>query len=71
MERIDLVQAIRNYAKKNYDDWIWCFVEDCWTDEDIARVIGDAESWPIALRRTIAVLEVYEDRLADAENSAF
>lgn len=67
----DLVEFVKAHALAHYEDGGWDVVFECFTDAEIADVIGDAKTEDKALIRIYRLVEVYADRQADAINSAF
>lgn len=68
---VDLVQAVKDYATKNYNKGGWDVIVECWSDEQIAKCIGGARTERAAIRAVRQIVDAYADRQADAKNSAF
>lgn len=71
MNTTDLVQAVKTHAEAHYEEGGWDVVVECMTDEDIANQIGKASTVKGALAKFSGPVAVYQDRQADARNSAF
>ena len=64
-KRRELIAAIRNHANKNYSRG-WDVVVECYTDGEIADVIGRARTVKGALAKFSAIIDVVSDRQAEA-----
>lgn len=66
-------EGVMRHAKAHYEDGGWDVVVECWTLEEIQRVIDEDRCATLedALRSFAALVDVWADRQADARNSAF
>jgi hypothetical protein len=67
----ELIAQIKAHALAHYEDGGWDVIVECWSDEDIAETIGKATTLRGALKKIRDIVSVYDDRQADARNSAF
>ena len=67
----ELVEFIKTYALRHYEDGGWDVIVECYSDADIAEVIGKATTQAGALTAFSHIIDVFSDRQADARNSAF
>ncbi len=67
----NLVEYVKTYAEQHYEDGGWDVVVECYTDDEIADVLGPARTRCEALDAFAPLVGVWADRQADARNSAF
>jgi hypothetical protein len=67
----ELVQQVKWHAEENYEKGGWDVIVECWDDEQIAEQIGRARTVEGAIKKFKDIVSIYEDRFADAINSAF
>ena len=69
----ELVQYVKDYANLHYEDGGWDVLVECWEDKDILEILtGDnATTEQEALAAFKAIVAVWADQQADAENSRF
>ena len=65
-----LIDAVRKHAVANYNSGGWDVVVECYTDEEIAEVIGRARTVKGALAKFSAIIDVVSDRQAEATYQA-
>lgn len=68
---MNLVQQIKAHAALNYNEGGWDVLVECYTDAEIATLIEGASTFEEAVAACEDVVDIYADREADAENSAF
>lgn len=66
-----LVAQVRQHAEDHYTDGGWDVIVECFTDEELAELIGEAATFEEALATVSVPVSVWADRQADARNSAF
>lgn len=71
MNRADLIAAVRAHAVDNYSKGGWDFIVECYTDEELGKLIGRARTFKGALKTVGRIVSVLAEREADARNSAF
>ena len=68
------IEAMKRWCEEHYEQGADTMVE-CWADEDYAKLFTSHDGKPLTKRqawRTLkSVAAVYQDRQADARNSAF
>lgn len=67
----ELIEAVKSHALAHYTDGGWDVVVECYSDDEVAEVIGKATTVAGALRKFAPLVDVWSDRQADARNSAF
>lgn len=79
-EHETLVAAVNEYAIEHYEDGGWDVLVECWTSEEYLRFWQEGESefgnpMPKTAEEAIDsmrdLVSVWDDRQADARNSAF
>lgn len=58
----EMVAAVRRHAEANYEKGGWDFLVECWSDEEIAEVIGETKSEKEAVRRCKRIVGVLDER---------
>ena len=68
-----LIQALKRHAHTHYEDGGWDVVVECFTNDEIAEVLEEAEAETLndAIAAFSFMVDVWADRQADAKNSAF
>ncbi len=66
-----LVEFIKAHALTNYEAGGWDVVVECFDDEEIEEIVGEAKTEAQALDAFENIVGVFADRQADARNSAF
>jgi hypothetical protein len=69
-DTVALVAIVKQHAVDHYEEG-WDVVVECYGDADLARTIGRARTVKGALAKFEAMVDVWNDRCADARNSAF
>lgn len=64
--------AVMTVAKQRYNEGGWDVIVECWTDEELNKVLADCDgdvekAWEIIR----SLVDIWADRQADARNSAF
>lgn len=62
----NLIAAVRAHATANYSSG-WDVIVECYSDEQIAEVIGRARTTVGALAKFVPIIEVHADRQAEAD----
>ena len=65
-KRRELIAAVQDYAKKNYDVSGWSVIVECYDEQEIAEVIGRARTLKGALAKFATIVSVVGDRIAEA-----
>ena len=64
-----LVAAVKAHAKKNYERGGWDIVVECYSEADIARVMGEAKTVKEAIRNVKEICGIHDERrMAMAED---
>ena len=63
---MDLVAAVKDYAKDHYSDGGWDYLVECWDDSDIARVVAEAGT----VAEAVALAADAVGAIAEAEGEA-
>lgn len=71
MTKAALVKAVREHAAKNYDKGGWDYVVECYDDDDIIELIGDATDAWLAIKRVGEVMAAKDDYRRDIQAEAF
>jgi len=77
MDRYDdlwqTVDALKAHALSNYDTGGWDVIVECYDDDQIYSDLAAADAYTLddAIAVYARVVDVWADRQADAENSAF
>src|SRR5512137_2328352 len=67
MDKTELIQFVRKHAMDNYEkSYGWSEVVECYSDTDIAGIIGAAETTQDAILRMAEVVELRDERYSDA-----
>lgn len=66
-----LVRAVRRHADKHYDNDGWDILVECWSDDEIAEVIGGARITPRAILKVRAALKPLAGHRSEIEATAF
>lgn len=66
-----LVDAVRAYAAKHYDQGGWDEVVECWEDEDILREIGQCYTAKAAIKRVGAMVKIRYQYAQEIRSTAF
>jgi hypothetical protein len=61
-----LVELVKAHAKLHYSTYGWSEVVECYSDEDISEIIGDAMTSDEAIRRMSEIVDVRQERYRDA-----
>jgi len=61
----ELVEAVKRHAEANYDRG-WDVIVECYTDEEIAEVIGRSRKLPAILRKFLQIVDLRQERLQEA-----
>ena len=67
----ELVQAVREYAKENYEKGGWDYVIECFSDEDIVRNIEGAKTTKGAIKKISKLVGLLAERRQDAVSEVF
>ena len=63
----ELIQAVKDHAMNNYDrSYGWSEVIECYSDTDIAGIIGDAQTAKDAILRMAEMVELRDERYSEA-----
>jgi hypothetical protein len=71
MTTAELVEAVKDHALAHYNDGGWDVIVECYEDAEIAAVIGKARTVKGAIAKFRGAVDIYAEREADAEISAF
>ena len=61
-----LIAVVKDHAKRNYNNYGWSEVVECYDDKDIAEIIGDATTSNEAINRMEKVVGVRNERYREA-----
>ena len=67
----DLIQAVRDHARRNYNRDGWDMLVECWEDRDIVKAMGEASTVKQAIRNVRMVLKLSDDYRREIESTAF
>ena len=62
----ELIQVVKNHAVANYEFDGWDYLVECWSDEDIAEMIGDAKTPEEAIKRCLEHTLLWEEQRDEA-----
>lgn len=71
MTKTALVKAVREHAAKNYEKGGWDYVVECYDDDTILEIIGDATDAWLAIKRVGEVVSERDDYRCDIQAEAF
>ena len=58
----ELIKAVRDHAKANYETGGWSFIVEAWSDEDIAKAIGLVKTPAGAIKKLAPVMAALAER---------
>jgi hypothetical protein len=58
----ELIRAVRDHAEKNYVKEGWDFLVECWSDDDIVKVMGKVRSAKSAIAACKRELHILDDQ---------
>lgn len=61
----DLVNAVRTYAIKHYEQDGWDYVVECWEDKDILDVVKGCKQESQAIRKVRTEIKLIDDYRKD------
>jgi hypothetical protein len=70
MSKQEIITKAKEYAKENYENGMDTFVE-CYTQSEWEEFAEDCDTWEEMKETMDSCADVWRDRQADAENSAF
>jgi len=65
-----LVEQVKAHALEHYNDGGWDVLVECWSDEELAEVVGKKRTLRSALAEFAPLVSVWAERQADAVISA-
>lgn len=71
MDKDELVQAVKEHARKNYNSDGWDYVIETMTDDDIRKAIGKANTIPGAIRKVGSLCGLWAERRSDIAATAW
>jgi hypothetical protein len=71
MDEYNLVEAVRQYARKHYNTRGWDIVVEAWADGDILEAIEDASTPAVAIARVAKIARIQDSVRADVQAEAF
>ncbi len=70
-DMVDLIKAVREHAKANYESDGWDILVECYSDDDIRDIIGGAKTIKGAIRNAGFYLRRMDDRRKDVQGEIF
>ena len=67
----DLVNAVKNHARKNWNKNGWDFIYECYDDSDIVELIGDAKTEKEAIKRAGRIAKVQDANRREIQATAW
>lgn len=67
----ELVAAVRAHAITNYESDGWDYVVECWSDEDLLRVVATCRTARGAIRKVRAEIRPLADMRAEVRAEIF
>lgn len=67
----NLIQAVREHARRHYNEGGWDILVECYEDRDILAAISGATTPGRAIRNVAKVVAMQDDRRRDIEATTF
>lgn len=71
MTEDELVAAVREHARKHYEESGWDYVVECYSDADIVCAAGGATTAEAAIRNVGKLVRVLDERRRDVQAEVF
>lgn len=71
VEMDELVQAVKDHALANYEADGWDFIVECYTDEELAELIGKVRSVKSAIAKCRSVVKTQADHRSEIQATAY
>jgi hypothetical protein len=69
MTTAELIRAVRDHAERNYNFDGWDYLVECWDDDYIAEIIGDAQTEKSAVAACKRVVRMLDERRREIMNT--
>ncbi len=67
----DLVKAVQEHAKENYDKDGWDYIVETYTDEELAKEIGKCTTVEGAIKKIRSIAMLLGERRSDVQGTAW
>lgn len=71
MDKEELVAAVKEHARKNYEKDGWDYVVETMTDDDIRKAIGKASTITGAVRNVAKLCNLWDERRSEVQSTAW
>jgi hypothetical protein len=68
---MDFVQAVKDFARANYNKDGWDYVVECWADDEIAQEIKGAKTAEAAIKRMKRIAKTQDDYRSEIQSTAW
>ena len=62
----NLVEVVKAYALRHYNAGGWDVIVECYSNDEIAKLIAGSSSGLQAIRKAKALVDIFAERQADA-----
>ena len=67
----EMIAAVKQHARDNYERDGWDYVVECWENADIEKAISGATTTAAAIQRVRKIVTALNDRRKDIEGEIF
>ncbi len=68
---MNFVQAVKDFARANYNKDGWDYVVECWADDEIAQEIKGAKTAEDAIKRMKRIVKTQDDYRSEIQSTAW
>ena len=67
----DLIEAVKAHARNNYEQDGWDYLVECYSDKEIAELIGKARTVKGAIKKVAEVMKAKDDYRSEIQATAW
>lgn len=71
MTKNELVEAVKAHAVENYEDDGWDYLVECYDDQEVAELIGEATTVEDAIKAAAEIMRLLDERRRDIQATAW
>lgn len=71
MTKDELVKAVKQHAADHYEEGGWDYVVECYSDAEVAELIGGARTVKGAIKKVAKVMKIKGDYREDIQATAW